>query len=345
MKRIPIQGPLGLDWRLVRGLGQLHILNRASLILVIIVPILADIWPTVRHTMAWYDGTLTQIQESLGQIVNHLPERRLRASSDGSNASTSSEYGITQGVRDELHRLTIHIEDLRLQASHLPTSLALLFFASLAVLLGRTIFQLRCPDTVREFQLDDYVRERKREYSESPSLRSVTQAMDYLDQLSIEADLIAEEREVERATDLEMIDLQERLKRAEDEYRELKVHLANVKDKNDRDIGSRRLQGLLDEARQWRDDLRRLVESDRGDRGPDFRRRMSLIELSAAQLYLQEARRTRVAMLLCGICYVIAIVLIIDVFELQALAVAKEVDWPRALPWLAVFLALISALG
>jgi hypothetical protein len=328
MKKILIRRPLGLDWRLVRGLGQLHILNRTSLFLVIIVPILAAVWPVVQHTLAWYDGTLTNIQAKLEQISESLEgDQEKRLALAGSKTPNYSPVTTTTAVRDEIQQLTKHIGDLRLRSSsHLPTSWALLFFASLAVLAGRTIFQLGCPDTIREFQLDDYVRERKREYSEAPSVSAVTQAMYHLEQLSIAEDLIAEERKVEQESDFEMLDLQQRIKRANEEYQQLKTQMTTIIDEGDQDL-SFKLRNLADEAREWRNDLRRLVESDRGDRGPDFRRRMSLIDLSAAQLYLHEARRARFAMLLCGVCYVIAIVLIGDVFEQQARAVAMAVDW------------------
>lgn len=89
MKKIPVRRPLGVDWRLVRGLGQLHILNRTSLFLVVIVPILAAVWPVVQHTLAWYDGTLTHIQEKLEQLSETLSKEE-GSSSAGSEASVST---------------------------------------------------------------------------------------------------------------------------------------------------------------------------------------------------------------------------------------------------------------
>jgi hypothetical protein len=76
-----------------------------------------------------------------------------------------------------------------------------------------------------------------------------------------------------------------------------------------------------------RRELLSLDERDRGDRGPEFRRRMSLIELGAEQFYLSEARRARFSMVTCAIAYGIAVALIIRVISTQAYAVAQPAGW------------------
>ena len=53
-----------IDWRLIRGLGELQVLTRASYLMLIVVPLLAGLWPGIRLVIF-----------STGQISNGLPTR------------------------------------------------------------------------------------------------------------------------------------------------------------------------------------------------------------------------------------------------------------------------------
>lgn len=256
------------DWRVVRGLGQLQLLNRASMFMIIFVPILTSLWSVVLRWLGW----------------------------NGSNLS-------------------------------LPESWALLFFGSLATLVGRTTFQLRCPDVVKYRGLEDYVREKKREYSESPSQSAVTNAIEYLKKLKIEGALIDQEEKVEADAQVRRQELKAELENVRGEIDQLKEERKYTANEADWELNRSRLRDLTNVVTDRRQDLLRVDERDRGDRGPDFRRRMALVEYSAQHFYLAQAKTAPVSMLFCAIAYGFAIVFIIKVIFKQALAVATAVGW------------------
>lgn len=109
-------GLFRLDWRFVRSLGELHILTRASYVMLGIVPILAGVWsklpwwgnnshpPPLAHS--WVYAFLAALAVTLGQVIYQLraPEvvRRL----------TLDQY-----VRDETQHYSQQPTPARLQAA------------------------------------------------------------------------------------------------------------------------------------------------------------------------------------------------------------------------------------
>ena len=52
-----------LDWRNVRGLGELQVLTRASYVMLILVPLLAGLWPGVRLVINRYNQAVTDARD------------------------------------------------------------------------------------------------------------------------------------------------------------------------------------------------------------------------------------------------------------------------------------------
>lgn len=259
-----------IDWQLVRGIGQLHLLNRASMFLLVFVPILAALWP-----------------------------------------------GIRQGILS-----TMGLDVL------LPYTWATLFVASLFTILGRTVFQLACPEVVKEVSLDAFVRNKKREYSEAPSLSAVSNALQYLYDKPFHSSLVETEIAAERKASESADAIRARIEQVQAEIERIKGERASAENKDDWDRANFNfLREMSYEAREAREELRRLEERDRGDRGPEFRRRMSIVELGAAYAYQAESRRRIVSMLFCSLFYLAAIGLIALVVVHQTQAVVNAAGW------------------
>ena len=79
--------------------------------------------------------------------------------------------------------------------------------------------------------------------------------------------------------------------------------------------------------RALRDELRRARDRDRGDKGPDFRRRMALVEMGAVIFYRAEATKTRLPMLVSGACYALAIGVALVIILAQSMRVAAVAGW------------------
>src|SRR2546429_152324 len=63
-----------VNWRLVRGLGELQILTRASYFVLILVPILAAIWPAVQSTVNQYNKTVTEVAAIFDRAAVRISE-------------------------------------------------------------------------------------------------------------------------------------------------------------------------------------------------------------------------------------------------------------------------------
>lgn len=256
------------DWRLVRGLGQLQILNRTSMFLVVFVPILAALWSSVYDYLDWH-------------FTGDSPL--------------------------------------------LPRSWALLFFSSLATLFARTVFQLRCPEMIRYAGLKDFIRDQKREYSDAPSLSSLNDAISELGTREEAVLLITAEKDSEALIVSQRNDLSDKIATISEEIVAFRRNLERDHFTSDSySATTRAIYDLNGEATELRRELRALEDRDRGDRGPDFRRKMALIELGARSTYLREARLAPCSMLICGVSYLIAIGLIVEVLLKQSFLVAKS---------------------
>lgn len=264
-----------VDWRLVRGIGQLHILNRASMFLLVFVPILAATWPVVRRLL-------------------------------------ESAFGTSEPM---------------------PATWAYLFASSLLLLVGRTIFQLGCPDVVKEFSLSEYVRSKKREYAEAPSLSAVTQAVAVLQERGLESELTQQELDSEARNRDDLVSLTTRLSQVEGELSEFRARRSGSHEPEEWDRKHyNEMRTLSDEGRDLKQQILRLGERDRGDRGPEFRRKMALVEASARHTYRQEAGTAFLPMVVCGLCYLAAIGFIVQVIANQATAVTQA-SGVVLLPW------------
>ncbi|HLO42387.1 MAG TPA: hypothetical protein VK176_15300 [Phycisphaerales bacterium] len=120
-----------LHWKNVRGLGELAILARASMLMLVLVPVLAGLWPAIQSAVQryaaarWHDGLAT---------------RAVRAMVGGYDMPT------VKGGPFLSHTM--------------PWAFGALFFAALFVVLGRVLYQMHVPDLIRsrsgyEFGLDE----------------------------------------------------------------------------------------------------------------------------------------------------------------------------------------------
>src|ERR1700730_652602 len=62
------------SWRLVRTLGELQVLTKASYAMLIIVPLLAGLWPAVRLIVNQYDKSATEAAEIFERATTRFSE-------------------------------------------------------------------------------------------------------------------------------------------------------------------------------------------------------------------------------------------------------------------------------
>ncbi|MCC6969280.1 MAG: pentapeptide repeat-containing protein, partial [Phycisphaerales bacterium] len=131
-----------LDWGLVRGVGELAILTRASMLALVLVPILAGLWPALRSAVQrysdvhWKQGVAPRVVDWVFGSFDPTPHV----------VSTPAQSFLN---------------------SHMPGSFALLFFAALLVVMGRSIYQANVPQLVRERSRFDLIRDRLDEFRQA----------------------------------------------------------------------------------------------------------------------------------------------------------------------------------
>lgn len=258
---------IGFDWRLVRTIGKLHILNRASAVLLFLVPPVAALWPTIAEVLRVRTG-------------------------------------------DELQ---------------LPTSIALLFLAAVSTLLGRTIFELVCPDRVALNSLDEYVRSIRRDFAEAPSAQAIHSALAVLANEEGAKQHVQEELAAEAALDEEENSLKGQIQGAENRYAEA------MRDQAERshfgDANDHAFRSAENTLRDLHDRYNRFRERDRGDRGPAYRRRVALVEAAAAAAYLNDARSSKISLFLCIGAYAISVYCVGRVIVRQLFQVFEAAGW------------------
>lgn len=123
-------GPI--SWQLVRALGGLHILNRASIVALILVPILSAVYVGLQHYVVDASSTYSPGLSAWGKLVIHIVGEH----------------------------------------PHLGRTLAFTFFASVFVTLGLLIYQAFADDTVKELTEAQHVRDVDGRYPEESRQRN-----------------------------------------------------------------------------------------------------------------------------------------------------------------------------
>lgn len=321
-----------LNWRLIRALGELQILTRASYVMLIVVPILAASWPAVRLIVNQPNKAVIEAQRLLDQTAQSVDETlsRARHEVEGIGANVYDEAAgpftidrLEQATSDLLATVSQYTDDYArrsLESPLFPWSFAAAFFAALFVISGHLIYQLLAPETVRRMPWDDFVVARKEEYSKHPSQDALTRAREYVGTR-----------------------LGQRLKQAEgQEHERLLAHLFDAplsREKLERKLKAfdiNQLQSLEDWIRSgesavpsdYKNTILEVVASilSGGDSG-DSLRTMTTIERGARAEYLFLASRNFAGIVLTGILYLLGVAVLFGIVRVQVFAVIEAADW------------------
>ncbi|MEE8153663.1 MAG: pentapeptide repeat-containing protein [Phycisphaerales bacterium] len=161
-------------WTVVRGLGELGILTRVSLIALIAVPILAGLWPALRVAVNRYNRAMTEASEQFDQAADRL--ETAAENTDPELSLTIGEFGAwAHDWRDRFGEMTM-------DQPQLSWTLALAFFAAVGVTLGQLLYQINAPAKLRKEDEDEFVESIHKRYPEgapdrNDGLRRATDAL------------------------------------------------------------------------------------------------------------------------------------------------------------------------
>jgi hypothetical protein len=133
-----------LSWQTVRAVGGLQLLTKASYMMLILVPILAGVWQSLKM---WSGQPIHEVSEAVRNL-EQTAERR--------------EATVPESIAHEIDRVRTVSQRLQtlIDSGHfdpkLPSAWALGFFAALLVVHGHFVYQLACPDLIKEQTPDKF---------------------------------------------------------------------------------------------------------------------------------------------------------------------------------------------
>lgn len=154
-------------WIKVRAFGELQILTKASYFILILVPILASIWPGVQYGLSNYNLSISNATTEMNNAADRIEFAVLSNSKSGLNTKIADE--IMSSVQKQLSTATRLGEENYINSTKMPIVWAIAFFASLAVLIAHLVYQSQAPELIRRVTIREHMRNEVREFSDSPS--------------------------------------------------------------------------------------------------------------------------------------------------------------------------------
>lgn len=320
-----------LNWRLVRGLGELQILTRASFALLVIVPVLAGTWPAVRiavnhHNRAVRDAT-TLLERSEAEFSETFDRMKAELAENDTSAdpADSKKIKLIESLESSSATFFDHVNsyvddysERTLETPRLPWTLASAFFAALFVVMGHMLYQLAAPEQLRKLTWDEYVLSKKEDYAKHPSSDTLTTARTVLrSRLG---------QRVEESDRYENYRLVRNLSEAPEHIRQRELE----------ELGIARLRSLeawlrtgeLDGSEPNIEELARQVRTIIGDTSSESsHEEMAVVERAARTEYLQYADQRRFFTLVTTVLYVCGIVVLLSIIWVQTAAVANAAGW------------------
>lgn len=133
-------------WAFVRSFGELQILTRASFIMLLVVPLLAGLWPTVKVIINRYNQSLNLAREKMLAVLAQMP----KADTAQLEAETLDQLNAGYvDIGNALQTVALAIEGASVQAPALPMVWVASFGASLCAVMAQTIYQSAAPQIIR----------------------------------------------------------------------------------------------------------------------------------------------------------------------------------------------------
>lgn len=159
-------------WVLVRKFGEQQLLTRASYLSLLIVPLVAGVWPTVRVAVNSYNGIVLESRDALNDASKQLEDVAVKA-----GATSEAVEEVLNSVNSRIEKAVKKHAPHTLANKRLPDVWGVAFFSSLFVMIGHAIYSGLSPDVIRSKSKEGHIDASVRDYrdGEPPHLwRKVT---------------------------------------------------------------------------------------------------------------------------------------------------------------------------
>lgn len=177
---------MSFSWTKIRALGELQVLTKASYLLLIIVPLLAALWPGVKIVINQYNTSLHSSISILENSATHLEFESKRIENNLLNQNIPINFNsIAKNTKTIVEQVEVQIEEIKknilessIKRNNLPSTWAFLFFSSLFIFIAHLIYQIFVPELIKEKNIDDYISFKKEEYAKNPSRKDLEYAIE-----------------------------------------------------------------------------------------------------------------------------------------------------------------------
>lgn len=173
-----------MNWKLVRGIGRLTLLTRASYFTLILVPILAAIWPAIRRFLNGYNSTVEQTVLLLENTTYTLEKGDARIETilnDHTSANDSIAIVSQEIIASLQSRIPALIEEssrMSIENTNLPGIWVWAFLAALGGFIAHTIYKVSAPEIVKRYNLREFSENQLDLYTNNPTVSHLEHAID-----------------------------------------------------------------------------------------------------------------------------------------------------------------------
>jgi len=159
-------------WSYLRVFGELKILTKASYLFLVLIPILAGIWPAIRMGINNYNQAITQSKQALDFASNRLETAAKSFEDKHGEAVTEILYDLNEKIEFIVSNYSLPI----IKKTGLPLVWVLSYFAALFVTVGHLIYQAAAPIEVKNWAQGDYVEKEANYFVNAPSSERLSRA-------------------------------------------------------------------------------------------------------------------------------------------------------------------------
>ena len=147
-----------VTWPFVASVGNLRILTKASYLSLVIVPLIAWCWPSIR-------GAINDYNDRVKGSIEILKEAEVVSEKLNSHSSVDTEELVAL-INNEILSIKESISRRVVKDANMPTTLLYAYLASLTIVIGHVIFEVKGPSLIKDESKEQFVQAKKKIYEE-----------------------------------------------------------------------------------------------------------------------------------------------------------------------------------
>ena len=167
----------GMGWIFVRSIGELHLLTKASYVMLAFVPVLASLWWFVIRDFIddynkYLDRSATMFEEkaqNLRRVASDFEKMLKSVNKDEPPllvgqlvTRISNEIEQSNRLSNAAQNLTFDLQRHHM-SSNMPSVWVWAFLAALGAAVGHAVYQTSAPDMIKRYSLSEYQSEKRNE--------------------------------------------------------------------------------------------------------------------------------------------------------------------------------------